>query len=300
MTVMENAPAGAAILDVVRIFSGIGTISVDFTTEDGSAQAGQDYVQSSGTLTFTNGEFHNTISVPIINDSLAETNKSFTVRLKNPSTGASVTSSGRAFVTIVDEDNYFEFASPTTVVGEGGGSVLIEVRRNGDTSGVGSVRVVNMGGTATPGRDYNLAPIPQTNQLMFDLDFAPGETSKKFTVNIVDDNIPEYDETVHFTLLSAGPPGAQTNATLMILDNDRTGRDLPVSLDVLQPWTNSQPRIAFNTLQGGFYLLQFSTNLTGHWQTISTNLGGGGRFEFTHSNATNWHGGFYRALQFGP
>ncbi|MBC6999594.1 Calx-beta domain-containing protein [Cytophaga sp. FL35] len=54
--------------------------TVDFQTVDGTATAGSDYTNSSGTLTFT-GELNNiqTISVPIANDGIPELAESFTI-----------------------------------------------------------------------------------------------------------------------------------------------------------------------------------------------------------------------------
>ena len=61
------------------------TITVDYTTQDGTATAGQDYTSKSGALTFTAGETSKTVSVSLLNDSIDEGNETFTLRLSNPS-----------------------------------------------------------------------------------------------------------------------------------------------------------------------------------------------------------------------
>jgi hypothetical protein len=60
------------------------TVSVDFSTQDGSAVAGQDYVATNGTLTFSPGETSRTISVAVTADGPPESDEQFTVVLSNP------------------------------------------------------------------------------------------------------------------------------------------------------------------------------------------------------------------------
>jgi hypothetical protein len=60
------------------------TITVDYATQDGTAKAGTDYTAESGTLTFAPGQTSATISVPIINHTLASETEAFNVVLSNP------------------------------------------------------------------------------------------------------------------------------------------------------------------------------------------------------------------------
>ena len=71
-----------------------------------------------------------------------------------------------------------------------------------------------VGGTATNGVDYSLAPGTLT--------FGPGEMTKTITIPIVDDNLAEANETVILGL-TANPSGglllgARTSATLWIVE----------------------------------------------------------------------------------
>ena len=61
------------------------TVTVDYATSDGSAEAGDDYTAKSGTLTFNAGTTSNTISVSITDDSENEGDETFTVTLSNAS-----------------------------------------------------------------------------------------------------------------------------------------------------------------------------------------------------------------------
>ncbi len=63
-------------------------VSVNYSTTDGTAKAGQDYTAvSGGTVTFNPGETSKSAPVTILDDSLAEGNETFTVTLSNPVNG---------------------------------------------------------------------------------------------------------------------------------------------------------------------------------------------------------------------
>lgn len=60
------------------------TISVNYSTADGSARAGTDYVATSGSVTFNPGESGKTVAVQIVGNFAPEPDKTFTVTLSNP------------------------------------------------------------------------------------------------------------------------------------------------------------------------------------------------------------------------
>ncbi|MCE9517064.1 MAG: cellulase family glycosylhydrolase, partial [Mycobacterium sp.] len=60
-------------------------ITVGYTTSNGTATAGSDYIASSGTLTFAPGETSRTIAIIVNGDATAEARETFTVTLSNPS-----------------------------------------------------------------------------------------------------------------------------------------------------------------------------------------------------------------------
>ncbi len=62
-----------------------GTVTVDYATADGSAEAGDDYTAASGTLSFAAGETSKAISVAIDDDIDNESDETFTVTLSNAS-----------------------------------------------------------------------------------------------------------------------------------------------------------------------------------------------------------------------
>ncbi len=61
------------------------TVTVQYSTSNGTATSGSDYSATSGTLTFAPGETTKTISVVVKNDSLTEGNETFNILLSSPS-----------------------------------------------------------------------------------------------------------------------------------------------------------------------------------------------------------------------
>ena len=58
-------------------------VTVDWSTADGTATAGEDYVASSGTLTFAAGDMAQTIEVTVLDDAHDEGEETFTLRLSD-------------------------------------------------------------------------------------------------------------------------------------------------------------------------------------------------------------------------
>ena len=79
-----------------------GTLTVDYRTADGSAQAGVDYEPANGTLTFRAGESSKTVEVPVLDDSHDEGEETLTLTLSSAS-GGRVTD-GEATGTIENHD----------------------------------------------------------------------------------------------------------------------------------------------------------------------------------------------------
>jgi DNA-directed RNA polymerase specialized sigma24 family protein len=108
-----------------------------------------------------------------------------------------------------------QFSNASYAVNENGGTATITVTRTGGTDGAVSVHYATSNGTATAGSDYTAASGT--------LNFGAGETSKTFTIPIINDNLVEGDETVNLALTSpAGGAslGSQATATLTIHSDD--------------------------------------------------------------------------------
>ena len=80
------------------------TVTVNYATADGTGTvAGNDYVPTSGTLTFAPGEISKTIAVTIIGDMVKERNETFFVNLTGATNAAIGRSRGRCTITNDDK-----------------------------------------------------------------------------------------------------------------------------------------------------------------------------------------------------
>lgn len=84
-TVLESG--GSVTVTVIRQGSYTGTINVNYATSDGTATAGSDYTNTSGTLVFAPGESSKQFFVPIIKDALTENEETINVNLSNVTGG---------------------------------------------------------------------------------------------------------------------------------------------------------------------------------------------------------------------
>jgi alpha-tubulin suppressor-like RCC1 family protein len=99
-----NEKDRSAVITVVRTSSSSGEICVDYGTVNGTASAGADYDSVSGALTFHKGEVSKTFSVTILEDSVAEEDKTVKLSLSNPTGGAVLGTPSTAILTIEDDD----------------------------------------------------------------------------------------------------------------------------------------------------------------------------------------------------
>lgn len=196
----------------------VGPVYVDFSTSDGTAQEGLDYVGVTNQLVFSVGETRQTFTVPIINDDLVEPSETVQLTLSNP-TDAALGNQPTATLTITNDDAAISFLSPTYRFAENApnGKAVIEIVRTGSSIGTAAVDfVVLTNGTATPDVDFVL-PTNVTTVV-----FAEGETNKTVLVSLINDSIIEGDETVSLQLSNAFGAilSSPVAATLTIVDDD--------------------------------------------------------------------------------
>ena len=215
-SVNENSISGKATIGVTRKGGTNTTVSVDFSTTDGTAVAGLDYVGTNGTLVFLPGQTFKNFNVPVINDSLVEGNETVGLHLSSQTLGAGFAISNATLV-IVDDDfaaGQFLFTTNNFFVDEFGGSVVVTVLRTNGSSGIVSVRLGTSDGTAVAGSDY-----AATNYV---LTFADGETVKSIAIPIINDLILEPEEYFNLTLSqpSVGTSIFSGSAIVTILDDE--------------------------------------------------------------------------------
>ena len=198
---------GTALFDVTLNKAPSQRITVEYQTANGSAQAGSDYVEQSGTLTFTSSSTTTqTIPVPTIQDAIREQEETFTVRLSSAATIAD----GSAIGTISDDDNWDVTIDDVTVE-ESEGEAVFTVRASGGSQSM-TVTYTTEEGTAKATSDYTTTSGT--------LALIPGEPPRMITVPITDDTTPEPIEKFGLTLTTDNSPLASATGT--ITDDDRT------------------------------------------------------------------------------
>jgi len=117
-----------------------------------------------------------------------------------------------------EQNAFIQFNSASYSVNEDAGSVTIAVTRTGNTAVSASVSYSSLDVTALSGSDYNAVSGTLT--------FAPGESSKSFTVSINDDVAVEGNETFDLILSDASNAqlGSPSTAAVTIVDDDRARR----------------------------------------------------------------------------
>lgn len=173
-------------------------VTVGYRTSDGTAPnaaiAGEDYLAASGTLTFAAGETTKTITVDIVNDSLNELAETFTVDLSGPN-NAELGQTASQTVTIAtdafDPEPSVAFARDTANGREGKTLVIGVILSEPSGRGV-EVDYETTSGSALPGQDYVRS--------VGTLTFAPGETEKFASVEIIYDDEMDGGETFDIEL----------------------------------------------------------------------------------------------------
>ena len=214
-------------------------LTVSYATADGTgengATAGQDYTDTSGTVTFTKTDTGDkTFTVQTTDDILAENSETFTASISSATGGGGPAPSlgtSSATTTIRDNDglilspsippdqvNILLTVSPSSV-NEGAGETPFEVTAtwNEDPRSVDVTIQLALGGTATLGStgDYTA---PATASVTIPANQASGTGT--LTLNILDDTEVEGDETI----IVGGSSGhlAIQSAVITIHDNEAT------------------------------------------------------------------------------
>ena len=190
------------------------TVAVATSVETGdTAISGTDFTAKTETLTFAADETSKTVTVATTGDELAEGNETFTLRLSNP-TNAEILDA-TATGTIEDDDQ------PTVAISdedvrEEDGEIEFEVKLDKASTVPITVDWATEAGSAEADVDYVEASGTLT--------FAPDDTEKTITVDLIDDDLLEGLE--KFTVRLSGTDDAlvtlgTSSSTGRIIDSDR-------------------------------------------------------------------------------
>uniref|UniRef100_A0A671WVN9 Solute carrier family 8 member 1b n=1 Tax=Sparus aurata TaxID=8175 RepID=A0A671WVN9_SPAAU len=210
---LENC--GTVAVNVLRRGGDLGkTVSVEYRTEDGTANAGSDYEFTEGVVVFKPGETLKEIRVGIIDDDIFEEDENFLIHLSNvkvmtsegeePEEGESANHvdsvaclgiPSTATVTIFDDDHagIFTFEEPVCHVSESVGTMEVKVLRTSGARGVVMLPYKTVEGTARGGGE----DFEDSHGV---LEFQNDEIFKIIKVRVIDDEEYEKNKTFYIEI----------------------------------------------------------------------------------------------------
>src|SRR4051794_2949070 len=227
-----SVPENAGTFNVKVVRSGNTTVaaSVKIAVDPSStASSPADYSVTTGTLSFAAGQTTQTVPVTIVDNAVANPNKTVVFKLSNATPAGAQIKTTTSTLTIIDNEGpgTLDFSSNGYTVVESAGLATITVNRIGATNLALSVDyqtqappLSDPNPAATLGSDYSAASGTLT--------FNPGDTSKTFQVPITDDSNAESAEDIGLRLLNphnlsggtAPQIGPNSPALLTINDDD--------------------------------------------------------------------------------
>ncbi|XP_060943349.1 sodium/calcium exchanger 1b isoform X11 [Limanda limanda] len=239
---LENC--GTVAVNVMRRGGDLSkTLTVEYRTEDGTANAGSDYEFTEGVVVFKAGETLKEIRVGVIDDDIFEEDENFLIHLSNvrvltsegeePDEGEaanhvdSVACLGlpaTATVTIFDDDHagIFTFEEPVCHVSESVGTMEVKVLRTSGARGVVTVPYKTVEGTARgSGEDFE-----DSHGV---LEFQNDEIFKTIKVRVIDDEEYEKNKTFYIEIgeprLLGGSDTKGQEALVLSPEEALTGQD---------------------------------------------------------------------------
>ena len=254
LTIDDAAPVAEgndAVFTVTLHPQSSQVVTVEYTTEDGTADAGDDYTTIAETLTFSPGQTTKIIRVPVLVDSTQESSETFTVELSTPMGTTLADSTGLGTIT-ADPMPGLSIGDAAPVAE--GGAAVFTVTLVPASNHVVTVTYSTVDGTAVADADFT----PTSGTLTFN----PNQTTKTIRVPILRDTVHEPSET--FTVELDDPTGttladstglgtiaADATPGLSIADavNVAEGRDAVFRV-TLRPATNHVVSVTYTTMDG--------------------------------------------------
>jgi len=254
---------GSVNLAVTRAGGSDGEVSVNYTTLNGSARAGQDFVATTGVLTWEDGDADpKTLSVAVINDDDDEQNETFTVVLSDAEPlgdNLQLGSPSRATITVRNVEppvvtpdldaGTVQFTATSYAADEADETVTITVERIGGTDGAVSIQYETTSDTAVAGTDFT--------QASGILEWADGDDEpKSFTVDILVDSELETAEMFEVVLLNPMSPDdaeldvGTDSAVVTITDSTNVGQLRFVAAEVVEAEAEGQVTVEIERVGG--------------------------------------------------
>ncbi len=222
LTVNENA--GTATVTVELTNANANATSVDVVVKGGSATAANDYTFTSQTVTFpANSTTAQSFTFPIIDDLTQEIDETIELVLRNNTNASTIEADSILTITIPANDiasPVVSISSMDTIQTAEGQSAVITLSITNENSNPTSVNLVMKSTSTANASDFSgidSAGVTYTFP-------ANSSASISDTVDITDDNIAEFNESIIFVLRNATNSaliGSDSVQTIIIAQNDQ-------------------------------------------------------------------------------
>ncbi len=166
-------------------------VVVNYSTSDGTAKAGTDYVATSGQVIIPAGQTSATVNVPIIGSSKNAPQKQFTFNLSNPQNAAIARGTANGIILSGAAQPLIDVVDlPNAPVDTSSGQAVFSLFLNAPSQQTITVQYQTIDGTAVAGADYVATAGTAT--------FQPGQMTALITVPLLKD--PVYKPTSEFSL----------------------------------------------------------------------------------------------------
>ncbi len=238
--------AGVSAEFIISVSGGIPTsdVTVNYRTEDGTAEAGTDYTSVANAIVMfgagtdcVNG-CSETVAVSIIDDTILENIEQFSVRINSATGGghsdSPTISTDTAIARIVDNDGVVNINVDTNSITEGSAMSVatFTVEATGVVPASGISVSVNISGSATINTDYDLIELASSVAV---ITLTDSKKNKSFSIRVIDDSDIEIAETVEVFIsgeLPANVVFGTTEATITIVSED-VSPALPTTFSVV-------------------------------------------------------------------
>lgn len=257
---------GTSVAAVTVTRSGVfeGEPSATISLSNGTATAAEDYSNTAVEVKFAPGETQKTVFIPIVDDALVEGNETINLTLGAPKNGATIGESNTAIFTIVDNESNPDAgkllfnAAEFSVIEDGTPILPVTVTRVDGSVGEVRATVSLSDGTAIGSQDYNNTSV--------EVSFAEGETEKVVGIPILDDNLPEGNESVILTLSNpkGGAAIGDLNRAIFTIINDEVPGTLAFANTEFSVLEADIPMLAVTVIRtdGSFGEVSATINLT--------------------------------------
>jgi hypothetical protein len=198
--VTEGGAGETTAAFTIRLLTAAVTpVTVSFATRDGSAtEADEDYIPTTGSVTFAPGELTKTIAVQVRGDTWRERDETFELVVFSVAGGVIGNPAGTGVIRNDDERVGVQLLPAAVVETTGSLRTVLEytVLIKGTKDELFALLFETRNGTAVAGRDYR----PTSGQIIV----RPGQDGKRIAVSVVGDSKMEPDETVLLAVRAVG------------------------------------------------------------------------------------------------